>query len=101
MNRAEQEQHWEYFPRVVMPSKSPISPLRNDLMCSIKSICLREKARKDSKGMDCVVLLTPVNSHYFMALEALEVGFLFSFFHIPFMLSTLSFNQLEWLSRTV
>ena len=32
--------------------------------------------------MDCVVILTPVNSHYFMALEALEVGKINTSLHI-------------------
>ena len=45
-------------------------------------MCLREKNRKDSKGMDCIVVLTPVTSHYFMALEALEVGIVNISFHI-------------------
>ena len=44
------------------------------LICSIHTICSKEKSRPKGMGMDFLTILTPVNSHYFIALEALEVS---------------------------
>ena len=41
---------------------------------SIHTICSKEKSRPTGIGMDFLTILTPVNSHYFIALEALEVN---------------------------
>lgn len=43
-------------------------------ICSIHTICSKEKSRPKGMGMDFLTILTPVNSHYFIALEALEVS---------------------------
>ena len=39
---------------------------------SIHSLCTKEKTHPD--GMDFLVILSPVSSHYFTALEALDVS---------------------------